>query len=81
MKVDSESETRPAVFLWLVSSFTFYVFPLSLVLNTLMVKFGLKEDTLTFLSAVLLSILIFKWYNALDAEVNEYLDKKYGKDQ
>ena len=75
---DKIQEKRPAMFLWLVCYFSIAIFPLTVLLSFLFTKFGMPQDSITFLLAFCVSIAINKWYEALSEEVSEYLRKKYG---
>lgn len=80
MKIKSDSKDRPSILLWLVGYITFFIFPLAMFLDMIMVKIGLKDDGMTFFAATIAAILICRWHGSLDTEVSEYLIKKYGKD-
>lgn len=81
MKTKSESKNRPAILLWVVSYFSFFIFPLTMFINMVMIKFGLGEGILTFLVATGIAIMIGQWHSALTAEVNQYLIEKYSEDE
>jgi hypothetical protein len=71
------SEEKPALLLWFISKITLINFPLTIVLNLIMVKYGMSEDLLTFVLAAFSASKILGWYDTLDGEVTDYIRKKY----
>jgi hypothetical protein len=71
------SEEKPALLLWFISKITLINFPLTIVLNLIMVKYGMSEDLLTFVLAAFSASKILDWYDTLDGEVTDYIRKKY----
>lgn len=72
------SEKRPALLLWLMSRITLIIFPLSISINLILVKYGMTEDLLTFALAALIATKVVGWYESLNDEVTEYIRNKYG---
>jgi hypothetical protein len=77
MKIRFHSEERPGVLLWLICSFSIITFPQAMLVDTIMVKLGAKDDMLTFACAAVFSYIITRWFYDLDHEVSEYIKKKY----
>ena len=64
---------RPSFILYLVAKFSIVMFPLSLLVNAILIKLGLTEDWWTFAGAVVLSFYISEWYEELNNEVYLYV--------
>lgn len=64
---------RPSFILYLVAKFSIVMFPLSLLVNAILIKMGLTEDWWTFAVAAVLSFYISEWYEELNNEVYLYV--------
>ena len=64
---------RPSFILYLVAKFSIVMFPLSLLVNAILIKMGLPEDWWTFAGASILSFYISEWYEELNNEVYLYV--------
>jgi len=64
---------RPSFILYLVAKFSIVMFPLSLLVNAILIKLGLPEDWWTFAGAAVLSFYISEWYEELNNEVYLYV--------
>jgi len=64
---------RPSFILYLVAKFSIVMFPLSLLVNAILIKMGLTEDWWTFAGAAVLSFYISEWYEELNNEVYLYV--------
>ena len=80
MKTDTSTEKKPAIGLWLVCHFTVVVFPLALLISTILTKFGVTDSLLSMLIGIFLSFQIISMYSTLDYEVTQWVLKKKDKD-
>jgi hypothetical protein len=64
---------RPSFILHLVAKFSIVMFPLSLLVNAILIKLGLTEDWSTLAIATVLSFYISEWYEELNNEVYLYV--------
>jgi hypothetical protein len=76
-KMNQNEIKRPSIFLWLVARFTIVTFPLAVLLQSIIVGFGITQDAVTFIVCAFIAFTITNWYKSLDEEVTDYIRKKY----
>ena len=76
----NSEEKKPAIGLWLVCHFTVVIFPLALLISTILMKFGMGDNVLALLIGIFLSFQIISMYSTLDYEVTEWVLKKKDSD-
>jgi len=73
-------EKKPAIGLWLVCHLTVVVFPLALLISSILTKFGLTDGVLSLAIATFLAFQIISMYSTLDYEVTQWVLKKKDSD-
>lgn len=73
-------EKKPAIGLWLLCHFTVVIFPLALLISTILTKFGVTDTILSMLIGIFISFQVISMYSTLDYEVTEWVLKKKDKD-
>jgi len=73
-------EKKPAILLWLVCHITVIVFPLALLISSILTKFGLTDSVLSMLIGIFISFQIISMYSTLDYEVTNWVLKKKDSD-
>ena len=73
-------EKKPAIGLWLLCHVTLVVFPLALVISTILTKFGVTDSVLSMLIGIFVSFQVISMYSTLDYEVTNWVLKKRDKD-
>ena len=76
----TSEEKKPAIGLWLVCHFTVVIFPLALLISTILTRFGVTDSVLALLIGIFLSFQIISMYSTLDYEVTDWVLKKKDKD-
>lgn len=76
----TSEEKKPAIGLWLVCHFTVVIFPLALLISTILTKFGVTDSLLSMLIGIFISLQVISMYSTLDYEVTEWVLKKKDKD-
>ena len=76
----TSEENKPAIGLWLVCHFTVVIFPLALLISTILTKFGVTDSVLSMLIGIFISFQVISMYSTLDYEVTEWVLKKKDKD-
>lgn len=73
----NEEESRPAMFLYLVSRLVVVMLPLTAFILGALNHFGIKIDIFTTTMAIIMAFYASKWYEQLSYEVQIYIEKKY----
>lgn len=73
----NDDETRPAMFLYLVSKLVIMMLPLAVFILGALAHFGLKMNVFTVSTSIVTAFFASRWYEQLTYEVYLYIDKKY----
>ena len=76
----TSEEKKPAIGLWLVCHITVVVFPLALLISSILNRFGLTDGVLSLGIGTIIAFQIISMYSTLDYEVTEWVLKKRDKD-
>jgi hypothetical protein len=64
---------RPSFILYFIAKISVVIFPLSLLVNAILIRLGLPEDWGTFIAATIASYYVSEWYESLNNEVYLYV--------
>lgn len=76
----NSEEKKPAIGLWLVCHLTVVIFPLALLISTILTRFGMTDSVLSMLIGIFISFQIISMYSTLDYEVTNWVLKKKDSD-
>ena len=75
-KKEVAEPNRPNLILWLIGIVVFIRAPLIFAIYSIVIALGLNDHSIAFVIALILGYTIPNWFDELNDEVTEYINKK-----